>query len=148
MITIVEGNENVGKSTFTKMFEQVEHFTRPETWDKDKYFEFWDNKLRQYTINGGNVIFDRSFYSEMVYGPIFRGQSMITKEQMWHFETKYNIQVIHLVRDLRKVHKDCLADDNEPIQGFGDLLKIHIGFNDVFIRMEHKVPIIRLQVSY
>ena len=90
MIFILEGPDGSGKSTLAdKIAKQsgytLLHRTQPKS-DEDKK-RMMDEYLDG--INSGkNCIFDRSWYSEMVYGPIMRDASVITYPQMYELERK------------------------------------------------------------
>jgi thymidylate kinase len=90
MIFIIEGPDGAGKTTLANKLSQqtgyqIIHRVKPET-QEDK-----DEMMKTYldVINSGkNCIFDRAWYSEMVYGPIMRDKSYISIQQMYELERK------------------------------------------------------------
>jgi predicted ATPase len=83
MIIILEGPDGSGKTTLAKKlvsqtgFKYI-HKSYPKTQEE------MDNMTQDYLdlINtGDNMIIDRSWYSEIVYGPILRSRSNVSQEQ-------------------------------------------------------------------
>lgn len=77
---IIEGIDGVGKTTLVDYF--VEHGMQKYHFDYDvhnmdlytKYMRVLDNETESF-------VFDRSFISEMVYGPVLRNHCKLTLEQ-------------------------------------------------------------------
>lgn len=71
---IVEGMDGSGKTTLVKhlahQFPQLEVVTRP----KDVHFDIWWPSELDRLDTAPVPIYDRFFYSELVYGPIIRGK--------------------------------------------------------------------------
>lgn len=88
MIYIFEGPDGAGKSTQANALSKITgmpvmHFSNPKSEEEKKQmFEMYKQKL----LLEDNVIFDRSWYSDMVYGPVLRGGSTITVEQCKELE--------------------------------------------------------------
>lgn len=85
MIFIIEGPDGAGKTTLVNQLKQalpqakVEHFGAPET--DDDAFNYWQKYA--WAIKdvqpGETVIFDRSWYSDLVYGPIMRDRQEMSQ---------------------------------------------------------------------
>lgn len=83
MIYIIEGPDGAGKSTYAKFLSTVTgypviHFSNPKSEEeKAKMYEMYLEILE----NNDDVIFDRSWISDLVYGPVLRGGATITPRQ-------------------------------------------------------------------
>lgn len=86
MIIIVEGPDGAGKSTLIRNIAQgarmstYTHFGAPES-DEDAfgYYKKYAAAIKQCKPEVINI-FDRSWYSDMVYGPIMRSREEMTQE--------------------------------------------------------------------
>ena len=90
MIIIIEGPDGSGKTTLANQLSKqtgykIIHRTQPKT-EEEKAI-MMDEYLQ--TIRAGkNMIFDRCWYSEMVYGPVMRDTSVISYPQMYDLERR------------------------------------------------------------
>ena len=88
MIIILEGPDGSGKSTLAyKLAKQTKyllmHRSKPESKKDNK------NMMNEYLLaikSGKNMIFDRCWYSEMVYGEVMRDASVISYPEMYELE--------------------------------------------------------------
>lgn len=77
---IVEGSDGVGKSTLARALVVHHGFTAvhsPRTPDHQNLV----NRYRDLLARPGCLVLDRSFVSELVYGPLYRGGSRLTWPQ-------------------------------------------------------------------
>ena len=75
MLLILEGLDKCGKTTFAQKFidcAEIIHSTK-----HDDAFIVLQN-AKKVVESGGFVILDRSFLSEMTYGPVYRNENRIT----------------------------------------------------------------------
>ncbi len=99
---IIEGIDGVGKTTLSNQLESFGF--------KKYYFDYdekSDNLVNKYNsvlyknINDlDRLVFDRSFVSEMVYGPILRGVSRLSENEFKSLlinYNKYGCKIIHMV---------------------------------------------------
>ena len=85
---IIDGPDGAGKTTLVKKIIEANpgaitmHFGKPNS-DEEAY-NYWKVYLAalKKSANAPVVIFDRSWYSDMVYGPVMRGREEMTKENM------------------------------------------------------------------
>lgn len=90
MIIIIEGPDGSGKTTLANQLSRqtgykIIHRTRPKT-EEEKAIMM--DEYLQIIRSRENVIFDRSWYSEMVYGPVMRDASVISYSQMYDLERR------------------------------------------------------------
>ena len=88
MIILLEGPDGSGKTTLANKIKQqtgyvLLHRSYPKTKEekakmKQEYLEAIKSRK--------NIIIDRCWYSEMVYGPIMRGESAISYPDMYELE--------------------------------------------------------------
>lgn len=85
MIYIIEGPDGAGKTTLAKQIKeaspgsQILHFGAPETdEDAERYWQIYFQALKEHA--GETIILDRSWYSDMVYGPIMRNRLEMTPQ--------------------------------------------------------------------
>lgn len=82
-VIIIEGPDGAGKTGYAKFLAsitgyQYKHFSNPKSQaEKDNMFKMYAELL----TSGEKLIVDRAWYSDMVYGPIFRGEATITQSQ-------------------------------------------------------------------
>jgi thymidylate kinase len=102
LFIIVEGPDNVGKSTLIQNLKNYYHSmpfhtmhysnVRQETpeevqiYSKRLYTQMFDIMVNQMKYGNSGIIFDRSHLGEMVYGPIYRGY---TGEYVLDIEKQY-----------------------------------------------------------
>lgn len=84
MIYIIEGPDGAGKTTLARSIKyaspgsSILHFEAPLT-DKEAD-DYWLKYLEAIQcVNGNTLIFDRSWYSDMVYGPVIRNRVEMTE---------------------------------------------------------------------
>jgi len=94
---IFEGIDGTGKTTMAKMFltigfKKIHAEYHPEIED---LYSFYDNLLED--LNNQRIVFDRSFISEMVYGPILRNKSRLSMRRLKNLLIKLKNQKTLLV---------------------------------------------------
>lgn len=147
MIFIIEGPDGSGKSTLAaKIAEQTGytllHRTQPKN-DEDK-----KRMMAEYLdiINSGvNCIFDRSWYSEMVYGPVMRDTSVISYPQMYELEQKLakrGAMLIYCTAPEKTLWKRCQARGEDYITEQEIFSQICEGFEQVMLRVPHLIPVV------
>lgn len=80
MIYIIDGPDGAGKSTLAQQIKAaspgatIEHFGAPATPEQaDNYWLVYLEAINK-AADGRTIIFDRSWYSDLVYGPVMRGK--------------------------------------------------------------------------
>lgn len=84
MIYIIDGPDGAGKSTLAQQIHaaspgsEIKHFGAPATPEEaENYWQVYMAAL--YNAQDHTIIFDRSWYSDMVYGPIMRNREEMTQ---------------------------------------------------------------------
>lgn len=147
MIIIIEGPDGSGKSTLAEQLHRqtgytVLHRTQPKT-EEDKH-RMMDEYI-QVMKAGKNIIMDRSWYSEMVYGPVMRDASVITYPQMYELEklaAKYGAIIIHCTAPEATLWKRCLRRGEDYITNREAFHQICQGFNQLMHAVPHLIPVV------
>lgn len=134
-IILLEGADAAGKSTIAQRFSDYYtdaglvvtrvHNGPPSTVSGKSLYHIYRNQLELAVVvrklADRITIIDRSFPSEAVYGPVFRGQSLLTPKQTAKLERyciKHNIWRIGVVAPdaIRRARMDCRGEsfDRQP----------------------------------
>ena len=147
MIIILEGPDGSGKSTLAELLHkqtgyQLLHRTQPKTEeDKKRMMEEYIQVIRA----GKNVIMDRAWYSEMVYGPVMRDASVITYPQMYELEklaAKNGAIIIHCTAPEATLWKRCLKRGEDYITKRDTFNEICLGFSQLMHDVPHLIPVV------
>lgn len=147
MIIIIEGPDGSGKTNLANKLSQqtgwpIVHRTQPKSDDEKK--AMMDSYLE--VINSGrNCIFDRSWYSEMVYGPVMRDTSVISYAQMYALErklTKRGAMIIHCTGPIDTLWKRCLLRGEDYIVDRTTYAQIYGGFEELMYEVPHVIPVV------
>lgn len=147
MIIILEGPDGSGKTTLANKLHQqtgyqLLHRTQPKNEeDKKRMMDEYIQVLKA----GKNVIMDRSWYSEMVYGPVMRDASVITYPQMYELEklaTKYGAIVIHCTAPEATLWKRCLRRGEDYITKRETFHELFVGYNQLMYNVPHLIPVV------
>lgn len=147
MIFIIEGPDGSGKSTLAEQLHrqtgyQLLHRTQPKTEeDKQRMMEEYIQVIR----SGKNVIMDRCWYSEMVYGPIMRDTSVISYLQMYELErmaAKNGAIIIHCTAPEATLWKRCLRRGEDYVTKRETFREIRQGYVDLMYSVPHLIPVV------
>ena len=147
MILILEGPDGSGKSTLAaKLSEQtgypVVHRSAPKSEEeKAKMMQMY----RQAIEESKDIIFDRCWYSEMVYGPIMRDESCLSYEEMYKLELelcKCGALLIYCTGPVRKLWNRCQKRGETYIKSFEEFSSIYDGYEKI-MRLPHLIPVVR-----
>lgn len=151
---ILEGCDGTGKSTLAKRLADIHQlkivsFSYPKTEDEKKHMvEMYEDFL----MNNDDCIMDRSWYSEMVYGPILRKEVNVTDADMVYLESLLLANgggyVIHCTDKLSDLYKRLKrrGDDYLPID-FNTIDKIRVGYHKLLERRPHVIPVLRYKIN-
>ena len=145
MIIIIEGPDGSGKTTLANQLSKqtgykIIHRTQPKT-EEDKaimmveYLDaIWSKE---------NMIFDRCWYSEMVYGPVMRDASVISYAQMYDLERRLmevGAMIIYCTDAKQVLWARCQERGEDYIVDRTTFDSICDGFDALFT-LPHLIPI-------
>lgn len=146
-IFILEGPDGAGKTTLAvelskRLGYPVVKFNKPVSIEEsfaqfDTYAEFLDTN--------DNMIFDRSWYSDFVYGAVMNdrdGWHVITAEEVKALEAigRDKIIIIHCNSSVETLWSRCDKRGEEYVTSFGQMLEIREGYITLF--KNRSVPVI------
>jgi len=146
MIYIIIGPDGSGKTSLSKKLSEllnynIIHMDKPITeTDKLNMFNQYINILN----NNDNIILDRAWYCEMVYGLIIRNKSYINLEQMYFLENliKNKAIIIYCTDITQNLWNRCIFRGEDYIKSFDILDKIKNKYDEI-INLNHNIPIFK-----
>lgn len=156
MIIILEGPDGAGKSTLAKKLvgscnAMYKAFDKPKTREEkrgmyDMYKEFIVG-----IPTGTNVVMDRSWHSEQVYGPVMRDERNITYTHMKRLEelvvALHGGIIIHCTDSLDLLWDRCQARGEDYITSKETLKKIVEGYNVLLHYARHDLTVTKYEIS-
>lgn len=145
MIIILEGPDGSGKTTLAnKIKDQTGYTLLHRSHSTDANAKSLFDEYAQVLKSGKNCIMDRSWYSEMVYGPVMRKVSAISYPQMYELEklaAKYGAIVIHCTAPESVLWKRCLRRGEDYVTKRETFHDICTGFDQLMHAVPHLIPI-------
>lgn len=150
MIIILEGPDGSGKTHLANQLRQqngyhIIHRSQPK--DDAEKLAMLDEYIKS-VKSGNNFIFDRCWYSELVYGPVMRDSSVISLSSMYNLERMLADKgaiIIHCTAPLDVLWRRCMLRGEDYILSKEQLGLIVDGFNTLFNDFEHLVPVVRYE---
>jgi thymidylate kinase len=153
MKIIIEGADGSGKSTLVRYLSAttgypVVHRSKPKN-EEDRL-----NMMAEYkkaAESGSNEIWDRSFYSEMVYGKVMRDKSYISSVDMIELEqilSKKGAMVIFATGDANDLWHNCKSRGETYIESVEQIWELDNEFNKLFFSKLHLLPITIYNIKY
>jgi thymidylate kinase len=147
MIIIIEGPDGSGKTTLANTIAHqtgypVVHRSQPKNDEEKKQM------MQSYidTIKAGkNCIFDRCWYSEMVYGPVMRDASVISYPEMYELErmlAKRGALIIYCTDDYGVLWQRATKRGEDYVTSYATHEAICEGF-DRLMNVPHLIPMVR-----
>jgi thymidylate kinase len=146
MIIIIEGPDGSGKTTLANQLSKqtgykIIHRVQPKT-EEEKAIMM--GEYLQTIRSGKNMIFDRCWYSEMVYGPVMRDASVIGYPQMYDLErqlSKAGAMIIYCTDSKAALWSRCQDRGEDYIVDRTTFDKICDGFDQLFAA-PHYIPVV------
>lgn len=157
MLYIIEGPDGSGKTTMANSIAsaygaQIIHNSNPKTEEEGAaMFSMYLRTILGLDVNK-SYVFDRCWYSEMVYGPILRGRSQISIDQMDMLEEALRTQgiqteIIHCNDDIALLWKRCKERGETFIKDIVTLSFISEGFTELLDNQKHLFVVVKYGIS-
>jgi len=152
MIIILEGPDGSGKTTLAKKLVAQTgyayiHKSYPKTQEEmENMFQEYKELLDQQD----NLIIDRSWFSEMVYGPILRSRSYITMEQALILEQAVAARgglIIYCTGNIDNLWYNCLSRGEDLIRDYKTFAQICTRYTALFSGAVTIVPVVKYEVN-
>ena len=147
MIFIIDGADGSGKTTLAKRLSDITgykyfHFSYPKTIEEKLNMV---QNYREFIKNNPNAILDRSWYSEMVYGPVMRGPSYVSHRDMQDLElllAKYGGLIIYCTDKPEVLWKRATERGEDYVTDYTKFVAICEKFDEV-LGVQHLVPVVK-----
>ena len=149
MIIVIEGADGSGKTTLAEQLSKqtkypIIHKSNPKS-EMEKLAQM--GEYLQLVRSSKNFIFDRCWYSEMAYGPVFRDKSYISYPQMYELEkqlAKAGAIIIYCSGPKAALWMRCQKRGEEFVTSRVDFEKVYDNFEEIF-STPHLVPVVRYE---
>lgn len=153
MMIIIVGPDGSGKSTLAKQLSTqtgypIQHRSKPrDQAEKDAMMAMY----RDLAVTGANVILDRAWYCEMVYGDIMRDKSYISMDQMYELEDLVSNNgggiIIHCTDETSKLWDRCMKRGEGYVQDYETLANIKHKYEWLMHFVPHILPVVRYTIN-
>lgn len=149
MIFIIEGPDGSGKTTLANKIAQmtgykVVHRTQPKT--QEEKDEMMSDYLH-FANTTRNVILDRCWYSEMVYGKVMRDESYIDYPEMYALEKallRHGAMIIYCTGPKSVLWKRATERGEDYITSKEKFVEICDEY-DAIMKCPHHIPVVRYE---
>lgn len=153
MFILLEGPDASGKSTLAKQLSrstgfEVKHFSYPKSEEeKEHMYDMYANFIKE----NRNVIVDRCWYSEMVYGNTIRDKSHISVDQMLMLENLVLHNgggfIIHCSAPIGVLWDRFSKRGDDYVDNKFELLReLRVGYNFILDRNKHLLPVFNYEI--
>lgn len=147
MIFIIEGPDGSGKSTLAEKLSKqtgytVIHRSNPKSEEeKQAMLDMYVKEIK----TGKNLILDRCWYSEMVYGPVMRDEHIIDTYKMYYLEkllAKRGALVIYCTDTPETLWQRCTSRGEDYVTDYKTFVEICEGYEKL-MSIPHIIPVVR-----
>lgn len=147
MIIIIEGPDGSGKSTLASQLSKqtsypVVHYSSPKSEEeKTQMYQMYHQAIKE----SKNIIFDRCWYSEMVYGKVMRGESAISYPQMYTLErllAKKGALVIYCHNPVETLWLNAQRRGEDYVTKYDTFVDIYKSYNEL-MEVPHIIPVVK-----
>ncbi len=145
---VLDGCDGVGKTTLAQRLSTQHGFTVVHSPRTPDHLDL-AGRYRSILEREGNLLFDRCFLSELVYGPLNRGRTRLTwSEAIDLAETVITRDglLVHLTAPPAVVHQRLLARDGEAIS-LDDVTALITAYRRVFDTLADYTPVLTIDTS-
>lgn len=152
MIIILEGPDGSGKSHLAEQLSKSFGYPilhRCKTTDTEAKKELM-KKYKEIIVNNQNYIFDRCWYSEYVYGNIFKDETVISYKEILSLEkqlTKNGAMVIYCTGKPCELFERCSSRGEDYITSFELFVRIKHSYDVLFKIEKHFIPILEYEFN-
>lgn len=154
MFIFLDGPDGGGKTTLAKLISEmygfpIHHFSYPKSEaEKKQMFEMYADFIH----NHNNVIVDRCWYAEMIYGRIMREGSNITYSQMYELERLVISQgggmIVHCTDNMKNLWRRFKGRGDDYIsQDFSLLSGLKKDYEYLMHKVPHLLPVFRYGIN-
>lgn len=157
MIIIVEGPDGAGKTTLVESLLRsipgatMQHFGAPETPEAaEEYWQVYAAAIQKVQPNQV-VIFDRSWYSDMVYGPVMRRRSEMSRAHADMLSAMVVASgggmILYCTAPIKVLASRCRQRGESYVTAYADLQDITKLYSDVMQTQVSYLPVIRYDTA-
>lgn len=157
MIYIIEGPDGAGKTTLVEQIKKshmnakVLHFGAPQTPEEaDNYYKIYAEAINA-KCDDEVLIFDRSWYSDMVYGPVMRNRQEMTQEHADMLSAMVVARgggiIIYCTAPIKVLWARCQRRGETYLQNQAQLQAIAIGYSKVMAENVRFLPVVRYDTA-
>lgn len=157
MIYIIEGPDGAGKTTLVEQLRKsnynavVKHFGAPQTPEEaDNYYKVYANAIND-KRDDEVLIFDRSWYSDMVYGPVMRNREEMTQEHADMLSAMVVARgggiIIYCTAPIKTLWARCQRRGETYLQSQAQLQSISILYGMVMAENVRFLPVVRYDTA-
>lgn len=147
MIIIVEGPDGSGKSTLAEKLSKqtgyfIVHRSAPKS-DEEKAMMM--QMYKQAILDATDIILDRCWYSEMVYGPVMRDASVISLEEMYKLELdlcSVGAMIIYCTGSKRTLWERCKKRGEDYVTSYEQFEALYDRYERLMLNTQHLVPVV------
>ena len=144
---IIEGIDGVGKSTASSALEEDGYIVHHLRYDEKNEEGF----MKLLASDKGNLVLDRGFITEVVYGPVLRNYSRIDEEALKRLVEVYGKKKTKVIY-LTALKEDLLHRRRKHPEDYEMLVKyydeLHRRYEEEMKKLGTIIPVLTINTSY